>query len=106
MEAHLVDEALWAVVWQRGILLRWGCHPERNSGGRQPGARIGAAGCHIASTSQAKQPKSFGAPIRPALVWCGVPVAFSLFNTAPGPGHTRVWACWIDQQAAKLTPSK
>jgi hypothetical protein len=42
-------------------------------------------------------------------VWC-VPgtqcMAFSLFNTAPGPGHTRVWACWIDQQAAKLTPSK
>jgi hypothetical protein len=34
------------------------------------------------------------------------PVAFSLFNTAHGPGHTRVWACWIDQQAAKLTPSK
>jgi hypothetical protein len=33
-------------------------------------------------------------------------VAFSLFirfNTAHGPGHTRVWACWIDQQAAKLT---
>eukprot|EP01047_Picozoa_sp_COSAG01_P023169 COSAG01_NODE_1397_length_10467_cov_9.010706_1_plen_66_part_00 len=34
------------------------------------------------------------------------PVAFCLFNTAHGPGHIAMWACWIDQQAAKLTPSK
>jgi hypothetical protein len=36
------------------------------------------------------------------------PSGFLLFNTAPGPGArgTRVTCCWIDQQAAKLTPSK
>jgi hypothetical protein len=36
------------------------------------------------------------------------PVAFSLFNTAPGQAAARACpACWIDQQqAAKLTPSK
>jgi hypothetical protein len=33
-------------------------------------------------------------------------VAFSLFNTAHGPARARVRACWIDQQAAKLTSSK
>jgi hypothetical protein len=35
-------------------------------------------------------------------------VAFSLFNTAHVAcrPHARVGACWIDQQAAKLTPSK
>jgi hypothetical protein len=40
--------------------------------------------------------------------YLGTPVAFSLFNTAHVAcrPHARVGACWIDQQAAKLTPSK
>jgi hypothetical protein len=57
-----------------------------------PPGRAGAPGS-AGSGQSANQPvrRSSASSSRPS------PVAFSLFNTAPG---------WIDQQAAKLTPSK